>query len=82
MLSVVNSKTTHGMMNTNGQAAKIIADVNMGHEQVPQYLNVSMNLVKRWFRENCSVEAELMSDSDLYFLKYCLMTDDTRAHLF
>jgi DNA-binding transcriptional regulator YiaG len=72
----------HKIMNTNLEAAKLIADLQLSHEQVAQYLNVSTDMVCRWLETDNSKAHEVMSQSDLHFLKYCLMTDNKRSQLF
>jgi hypothetical protein len=70
------------MSTNNSQAMAIVADLGLSHEQVAQYLNVTTDVVDRWFGLDGSNEQEDMPDSELNFLKYCLMTDNKRSHLF
>ncbi len=69
-------------MRTNQEAAKIIADANLSLAQVAQYLNTSTDDVRRWLPDEGKNPIEEMPASDLQFLKYCLMADNTRTHLF
>lgn len=69
------------MSNTNSEAAKIIADLELSYNEVAQYLNVSTDIVKTWFDGEVE-QQEVMPEKELQFLKYCLMTDNKRSHLF
>ncbi len=70
------------MSTNNSQAMAIVADLGLSHEEVAQYLNVSTDVVDGWLSSDGSNEREEMPDSELNFLKYCLMTDNKRSHLF
>ncbi|GEM_PF-2213682 len=70
------------MSTTNSQAMEIVADLGLSHEEVAQYLNVTNDVVEKWFGLDGSNEQVEMPDSELNFLKYCLMTDNKRSHLF
>jgi len=70
------------MSTTNSQAMEIVADLGLSHAEVAQYLNVTTDVVEKWFGLDGSGEQEVMPDSELNFLKYCLMTDNKRSHLF
>ena len=69
------------MHKTNSEAAKIIAEHALSDLEVARYLNVSIDLVKTWFGVANS-QQQMMPESDLNFLKYCLMTDNNRSQLF
>lgn len=69
------------MHKTNNEAAKIIAEHALSDIEVARYLNVSIDLVKTWFGVANS-QQQMMPESDLNFLKYCLMTDNNRSQLF
>ncbi len=70
------------MSTINEQAMAIVAELGLSHEEVAQYLNVSTDVVDKWFGMDGTGEQEAMPDSELNFLKYCLMTDNKRSHLF
>ena len=70
------------MNNTNLEAAKIIADLQLSHEQVAQYLNVSTDKVSCWLETDNSKAQDVMPESELNFLRYCLMTENKRSQLF
>ena len=69
------------MYNTNKEAAEIIANLQLSEKEVAKYLNVTTDVVKKWFEQDKQQQAA-MPEADLHFLKYCLMTDNKRAHLF
>jgi DNA-binding transcriptional regulator YiaG len=68
------------MISTNSEAEKIIADFELSHAQVAQYLNVSTDTVKCWLDEGNGKQE--MPIEELHFLKYCLMADNKRSQLF
>ncbi|MFT5521978.1 MAG: DNA-binding transcriptional regulator YiaG [Enterobacterales bacterium] len=70
------------MISTNSEAEKIIADFELSHAQVAQYLNVSTDTVKCWFEIDDSNNRQEMPTKELHFLKYCLMADNKRSQLF
>ncbi len=69
------------MYNTNIEAAQIIADLQLAETEVAKYLNVTTEMVKKWFHEDKQHQV-MMPEAELHFLKYCLMTDNKRSQLF
>lgn len=70
------------MTTINQQALAIVEDLALSRQQVAQYLNVTTESVDNWFAQEDSPSHEVMPESELNFLKYCLMTDNKRSHLF
>ena len=68
------------MISTSSEAAKIVAELQVSHSQVAEYLNVSTDTVKCWLDEGNGKQE--MPIEELHFLKYCLMADNKRSQLF
>jgi DNA-binding transcriptional regulator YiaG len=69
------------MNRINAEAAKLIADLELSYNEVSRYLNVPVDTVKTWFEGEDEQQVD-MPEKELYFLKYCLMSDNKRSNLF
>lgn len=69
------------MNRINAEAAKLIADLELSYDEVSRYLNVPVDTIKTWFEGEADQQTD-MPEKELYFLKYCLLSDNKRSHLF
>jgi len=70
------------MNSNNTELAHITEQAQLTRAEIAQYLNVSIEKVDGWLEADSSKKQEEMPESELHFLKYCLMSDNKRAHLF
>ena len=70
------------MNSTNTELAQIIEQTQITRAEIAQYLNVLVEKVDGWLEVDSSKKQDEMPESELHFLKYCLMSDNKRTHLF
>lgn len=70
------------MADTNQELIQLMEELQLSRDEVAKQLNVPVTVVDRWTASDGNEAQEMMPESDLRLLKYALMSENKRSHLF
>lgn len=70
------------MLSPNAVLVEIMADRQLNVHDIAKQLGVESSVVERWIAFAENLDGDEMPESELRLLRYALMTDNKRKHLF
>ena len=70
------------MTDSNRELVLLIQELDLSHAEIAGHLDVPLYRVIRWTATDGDKDQEVMPESDLRLLKYALMSENRRTHLF
>lgn len=70
------------MTSTNTELVQLMQDLHLNEADVARHLDVPLDVVNRWMKAPTDQPDSGMPESELRLLKFALMSDNRRAHLF
>lgn len=70
------------MTSTSTELVQLMQDMHLNEADVARHLDVPLDVVNRWMMATADQPDSCMPESELRLLKFALMSDNKRAHLF